>query len=508
MSLFNLKNNALFLSCWYERFRPVQMVCFGVLTFSVMLLSFLAIPRPASTLQEIWKPLFYIIAGTQALVLLAQGGMFASHMGSRERTSETLDFHRNSPEPVEAKVLGLIFGSTWFEWAVFFTLFVLELPFVFLTDIHVTQILLFNASLILSGVFLHTTAVVFSLLSQQKKRGNSPFGLLIIFLLLGGPVFFYYLSTSSSPFFSHMFGVTALQYIYKDPMYHFNGYFYTLNFPLIVMQAIVQIPLLLLMINGIKRIFRLPNSPAWSKKDVIRFCCFLFFMIAGFFVASYIHFDEIMAFSNNSHRYSRSLQEGFQQEAVLFSFLFVAVGMLVSFFTAPSYFKCSKYSLLSKKGLIKKSLFDDGSTGFFAVMIYVGIGGISSVPYLLVMKPPILNSMAYFLTLSGYVIAFAGLLEFFNLGKFRNNKIFLLTVLGVWWVVIPWIMVFTLKMDLFKQPLFAAISPFFGLGYTVSLLWEKVPVDFVALSMPFIVAWFMWSLARQEHSLVEKQHGN
>ena len=61
--------------------------------------------------------------------------MFASHMASRERTSETLDFHRSSPQPVEAKVIGLIVGSTWFEWGIFFILFFLELPFVLLPKV-------------------------------------------------------------------------------------------------------------------------------------------------------------------------------------------------------------------------------------------------------------------------------------------------------------------------------------------------------------------------------------
>ena len=130
MNFLNLKNNALFLSCWYERARPVQIFCFGTLILSIFFLSYMVVSSNAGP-KVVAKTLFGVTVGLQIVVLLVQGTLFAGHMGSRERTSATLDFHRNSPESVAAKVFGLIFGSAWFEWAVFFFLFVVELFFVF-----------------------------------------------------------------------------------------------------------------------------------------------------------------------------------------------------------------------------------------------------------------------------------------------------------------------------------------------------------------------------------------
>ena len=271
----SLKDNALFLSCWYERSRPVQLICFGIMILSILLLSFLNITLNEINISRVLESLFYVIAWIQTLVLLAQGTLFASHLASRERTSETLDFHRNSPQPVKDKIVGLVFGSTWFEWAIFSGFFIIELPFALLRNIQITQVLLFNLSLLLSGIFFHTTAVAISLLSTQKKRGSSIFALLLV-LFFVGPLFLSFTSTSSSTFISHLLGFTAYQHIYLDKYTQFNGRFYNLEFPLIVMQAIVQMPLFLLMVNGMKRIFCLPNSPAWSKEHVIYFCAFLF----------------------------------------------------------------------------------------------------------------------------------------------------------------------------------------------------------------------------------------
>ena len=114
MNSWDLKNNAMFLSCWYERSRPVPMICFGVMLLSMMALSLLMICVTVTKPEEIGQLYFYVLVAMQALAILVQGTMFVNHMGARERTCETLDFHRNSPQPVGAKILGLIFGSAWF----------------------------------------------------------------------------------------------------------------------------------------------------------------------------------------------------------------------------------------------------------------------------------------------------------------------------------------------------------------------------------------------------------
>jgi hypothetical protein len=507
MNPLNLKNNALFLSCWYERSRPVQLICFSIMILSILLLSFLNVSIHEKDIEKVLESLFYVIVWIQALVLLVQATMFASHMGSRERTSETLDFHRNSPQPVKAKVIGLIFGSTWFEWAIFCVLFILELPFALLPKVTLSQILFFNVSLILSAVFFHTTAATVSLLSTQKKRGGSLF-LLLLFIWFGGPMFFYYLSTSSSAFFSHVLGLAAFRFMYPEQLTKLNGRFYTFELPLLLMQVITQLPLFLLMVRGMTRIFRLPNSPAWSKVDVLRFCGFVFFLITGFFLADFNHLGEILA--SEDHRFYPHTPDGFfRHEAYLFTFLFVLIGVMISFFSVPSYFKCSKYAVLTRKGLIRsKAIFDDGATSLFTILCYVGMGGVFLMPYLLATHCSPGQGAASFFILTSYVLAFAGFLEFFKLGRFRNNKIFIVTVMLVWWIFIPWLITLAMNFNFCTKQIYAtAISPFWGFGYAISLLLGEVPPEPFALLVPGVVAALMWGLAWQEHILVKKQSG-
>ncbi len=502
----NLKDNAVFLSCWYERSRPVQMICFGILTLSVLLLSILSVFLNKVNPVDIWKSLFYIFAGIQALILLLQGTMFAGHMGARERTSETLDFHRNSPQPVFEKIFGLLLGSTWFEWALFALFFVLELPCGLMGRISLGNILLFNLSLMLTGVFLQISAATIALVSTPKKRGNSLLSFIFIMVFVA-PAFLNLIS-GASPFASHIFGATAIKYIYSEGNFasHINGFFYTLELPLIVLQALAQIPLIVLMGNGMKRVFQLPNSPAWSKTDVISFFGFLFFMICGFFVQSFTHFDTNLAPGGYYRHYKPDIHFFLTQEVSFFAFLYVAIGIFASFFLVPSYFKCSKLFVLSKRGKSPVNpLFDDGATSMPAILIYVVLGGFFINPYFMALDVPVFKRIICFLLLSSYVIAFAGFLEFFRLGRFRNNKIFLVTAILVWFAFIPWMFALLSNFRLDRYTIGSAISPFSGVGYALSIIRDQGIIDPKVFIIPFMLAILMWLLAEKEHRLVEKK---
>ncbi len=505
MNILDFKNNALFLSCWYERSRPVQLICIGTLIMSILFLSFLTVAVHESRPEAMWESFFHVIVVVQVLVLLLEGTMFASHMASRERSSGTLDFHRNAPQPVVDKVIGLVFGSAWFEWVIFTGLFIVELPFALLEAVTLKQILLFNASVMLSGILFHTAAAMGSLLSKQKKGINS-IVYILLFFWFGLPFLVYAVSSSSSPFFAHLLGAAAFQYIFVDKIWHLTGRFYVFDLPLLMMQVIVQLPMLWLMFNGLIRTFSLPNSLAWSKADVIRFCGFLLFMVTGFFVANYTQLDVTLANAVHVKIYPNTIKGFLQHEIPVFSFLFVMAGLVASFFCVPTYFKRMKYEILSRKGSGQvKGLFDDGATSLIAIIIYVAMGVVFAAPYLSVLDCPAFNGVAYMLILSSYVIAFAGFLEYFRLGRFRNNKIFFMTAMAVVWMFIPWVAALMLSFNLDDNISVASISPVFGAGYAVSLLLDKKSVDMVALAAPCLVAGVMWLLAYQEHAAVEKQ---
>ena len=150
-------------------------------------------------------------------------------------------------------------------------------------------------------------------------------------------------------------------------------------------------------------------------------------------------------------------------------------------------------------------MFDDGATSLFTIISYLCIGGLFLIPYIIAAKSSILNGMASFLLLSSYIVAFAGFLEFFRLGRFRNKKIFLITTMLVWWIFIPWIIVLMVGYNVQGQVFAAFISPLFGMGYSATLLLSKDTFDPIVLIAPIFIAVFTWILARQEHSLVERR---
>ncbi len=501
MNPFNLKNNALFLSCWHERNRPIQLICYTIFILGLLLLSFLSISLYDRTPGIVWHNLFNVLTTIQAVVLLLIGTLMVSSLSGRERSFETLDFHRNSPQPVLEKVIGLVFGAAWFEWSLFALLFVVELPFSLLPKITLADILLFNASLILTGIFFHTSAAVLTLMSPSKKR-VSPIGLLFLLLVFILPFIGFMFSSSQSNFFAHLFGATALKYIYHEPSLKFNGWFYTLNLPLLVLQALVQIPLILLMIKGMKRIFSLPNSPAWPKEDVLRFCGFIFFMVTGFFIATHNHFSEIFGqdFYDRYHYHNNTSLENFTLQSMgVFIILFAAIGVFVSFITVPSYFKRTKYLVLSTH----KSLFDDGASSFPTLLIYLIIGAVFMIPYLFLQKISILTALAVLIMLSSHIIAFAGFLEFFRLSRFRTNKVFFVTTLIVWWVFVPWLVSVVCDNKFETLVNIGALSPFVGIAYVFGILSEK-ELTLLPLLLPCLAAALTWLWALQEHTAIKK----
>ncbi len=501
MNPFNLKDNALFLSCWHERNRPIQLICYTIFIAGLLLLSFLSFSLYDRTPGIVWHSLFNVLTTLQAVVLLLIGTLMVSSLSGRERAFETLDFHRNSPQPVLEKVIGLVFGAVWFEWLIFALLFVVELPFALLPKITLADILLFNTSLILTGIFFHTSAAVLTLMSPSKKR-VSPIGLLFLLLFFIWPLIGLMFSSSQSNFFAHLFGATAMNYIYHEPSLKFNGWFYTLNLPLLVLQALVQIPLILLIVKGMKRIFSLPNSPVWSKLDVLRFCGFIFFMVTGFFVAVHNHFNEVFGenFYDRYHYHNNTSLESFTLQSMgVFIILFAAIGLFVGFITVPSYFKRTKYLILKTK----KSIFDDGSSSLPTLLIYLAIESVFMIPYIFLQKISTLTSLAALVMLSSHILAFTGFLEYFRLSRFRTNKIFFVTALIVWWLFLPWLVSLVCDNKFEAVVNVGTLSPFVGIAYVFGTLSEK-ELTFFPLFLPCISAVVTWALALQEHTTLKK----
>ena len=184
------------------------------------------------------------------------------------------------------------------------------------------------------------------------------------------------------------------------------------------------------------------------------------------------------------------------------------MGVVISLFCAPTYFKRSKYVVLRKKGLLRhRALFDDGATGLFTMIAYTLIGWTFLTPYLIMSEYTTITGVMIFLILSSYIFSFSGFLEFFRLGRFRNNKIYFVTVLLVWWVFAPWMLTLMFSYKIFDDLILASVSPLFGLGAVIGLIVEKSVARPSSFLVPGMIAVVMWLLVWREHALLEKQHG-
>ncbi|HSA30879.1 MAG TPA: hypothetical protein P5160_03665 [Candidatus Omnitrophota bacterium] len=509
MNIMNLKNNALFLSCWHERNRPVQLICFGIMILSVLFLGYLSVAMGYGydrTPLKVFKDFFAVVIGLQALILLVQAPLFAWHMGSREKTSGTLDFHRSSPEDVFEKIFGLILGSTCVEWVLCACFFALEILFTLHPEIPFESVLLFNLSLIASGIFLHTACVTLGMLSSSKKRGVSGLGLLIFIWFLG-PAVFGVMSWAPS-FMTYLFGLSGFKYLFPDSFEQVSGHFFTFTLPVIALQALIQAPLTLLFGNGMLRMFSKPNSPAWSKEDILRFCFFILFLTTGFFIAEYTHLSEetMSSYYYWSYNYYANPVEQFIQSHVWrFVISYVLMGVVMSAFFVPTYFKSSKYEVLKRLGKIKTShVFDDGYSGWCAVLAYSVSGVLLFSFYLAALDYFSLQAVGGCLLVISYAVGFAGFLEFFRLSRFRQNKIFFVTVMMSWWAFIPWIIALMFSLHGGDHISVLSMTPFVGVRHGVSLILNEIRViSMETILTPWIIAFLMWVLAVKERQALE-----
>lgn len=491
----------MFLAGWHERNRPLQIGSISTIMAGILCLSILNISIKEYQIPKIWEQIFYVLTTVQALVLLIEGTFFALQLAGRERSGETLDFHRNSPQPVLEKILGMVFGATWFEWQVFLLFFLLEIPFMFLPKIHIGHILLYNLSLFMTGIFFHVTAATLALVSPSKKRGLTVI-FMFIFLLFAGPYLRYATEYMPANFWSYLIGTIAFNFINPDRFPDIHGWFYSFDFPAIFVQALVQVPLILLMVRGMVRVFNKPNSPAWSKEDLLRFCFFIFLMFTGFFVANITHFDLIMSNKNkyywSGYDFNMFVKDNFYQ----YAFIFMTTGFAMALWAVPSYFKRTKVLLLKKMKLSTTSgIFDDGSGSFTVMALYLLTGLLFLPVYFSQLQYNQAECVAVGTMIMAHVLAFSGFLEYYRLGRFRKNLAFFITVCVIWWVFVP-----VLAQILFqypnndKAPYLGAVSPFMGYFYILDLHNNWKTFSGIPLIGPSLIAVLIWVLNMSVHS--------
>ncbi len=499
MNPFNLRNNALFLSCWHERTRPVQLICFFVVLSSILLLMCTIVSKFSRAADEMAAAYLAVFVVIQALIFLVQGTLCAAYIGSREKISGTLDFHRNSPESVRTKIFGLIFGSTWLEWAVFAGLMLIQIPFVWMAEVPWFNFLLWNVSIIMTGLFFHTVGLSLSMLSAKKSRGSA-IGILMLIIFLGGPFILAMMEAFDSSLIVYLLGMNAIVYLIQDVDLPTLGYFYWFRLPNLLIQILVQMPIVVLLLQGLSRVFQKPNSPVWSKTHILVFCGYIFACITGFLVAEH-NFNPLF----RSHSYSRFNQPG---DDIFFYIIFYAiVGFLICGACVPSYFKLSKFFALRGSGLIQGvNIMGDGASSVFVLLMYILMGCVFVIPYALIGTESIARSVLAIGMTSLYIAIFAGFLEYFRLSPLRNNRIFFVTVIGVAWIIIPWVSVIMFTDLEFGMETLGGISPFGGIGMAIATLADGLKSEYMtAMIIPIIMLGIIWTMVYHEHQRVKLQ---
>ncbi|MEI6437627.1 MAG: hypothetical protein WCO69_02620 [Candidatus Omnitrophota bacterium] len=489
-----LNDNALFLSCWYERSRPIYVMCLGGLIAFVMLLSYLsAMQYPPKELTP-FQVMLNICEVTQIFVLLIFGPLFVAAMGSREKMSGTLDFHRNSPEGVYDKIAGLVFGGAWLEWVIFGILLGAELLLSLGTFKGPERVIMFNVSIAISALLFQTTAALFSLLTTKQDSKSNPL-MLVVLLMFVGPMISMAVFTPIGSALSHVLGCGAAGYVFqKGGEWLPQGFFFNLDLPLIVLQVISQVPLIFIMVNALARTFCQPDSPAWSKESVLRICFFILFLVTGFCVGAITHQDDIVYPWGGHHNGYHSV---LLDQAGLYTFIDVALGMAAGLFLAPTYFQRKKLLVLRAKGQVANDWLSDGASAFFPGLVYVGLSTGFYLFYLLALKVNWLCGSAIIIQAAAYILGFTGLLEYYRLSPYRNNKIWLVTVLGVWWCLLPWFGALLRNVTPGGEPL-TLLSPLTGFIQTQKWLRGESSSDVVLLAAPVIAAVLCWIAAYKQ----------
>jgi len=512
MKEFDLKNNALFLACYYERFRPVQTVCFLVFLCSALLLAFFICAVGSDGWAETLGYFFYVIVWTQVIMVIISGALAAGYMGARERVSGTLDFHRASPDAAGLKVMGLIVGSTWFEWVVFACCGIAEILLAILIERPVWPVVLFNLSLMISGLFFHCAAAVFSLRNTSKNRRSSLIGLLLILLVL--PHVAVSLSRVSA-LLIYLSGISGLAYIYPDFFSEGSAAFYLPSLPHLLLQWMIQFPLIIFFLKGMYRIFHRPNSPVWTKQDILRFAFFIFFIIAGFFVGQVIQLGtpqgmhKLMSessFDPLAFNLSDKIRMIFENHSAFFISFTTLLGVAMAFYLSPSYFGFLKYVVLSRKRCLHGTrLFHDGFSNYPSLIVYGGVSALFFSLYASGIQASWQAGVLAFLLVFSYVAAFHGFLEFFRFSRFRANKIFFATVVSVAWIFVP-LMVMVLCYPSWETCyLVTSISPFVGISHGISHMFGNEKNDeWLILLVPWGVAILAYILAYQERRKVRE----
>lgn len=480
MNLFDLKNNPNFLQCWRERNRPATVGSAVTLLMIVEAMIFTQAYfddklglRSGSDNSPWFIDSIWALAILQGIILLFFGSMHAYKLSSRERSNQTIDFHRTSPTPRSHQILGLVLGSASLEWWLSSLILMVQLILAGLNGISLWAIVQFNLQLALCAALYHALFALIGISRDPVKNKAGAIGLLVAVYILG-----------------HVMVANRLSFIYQltwlpgyqqieialrpdkertgwPPYSHnnqdeLNYALFGTRLPPLPLQMLVQLPFLALFLAGIGRRFTSVEQPVLSKSQILSAAFYTYVLFTGSYVS--LHF-----FSDDKH----FRPDGYIIALLIMIMSFAVFGALLATPSQLNYLRgLRRAKKLKIPGLNWSHNFS--SNAIWAVLLCLLSTLVLAVYFHLFSTPPAQAVMAAVILLS-HMIFFISFVEYFNFSRLHNKKAILFTAIVILWFLLPFFgIIFSAGSGKSSPALMAfyAPSPLFGLGETFYYLME------------------------------------
>ncbi len=484
ISLFHLRDNAIFLKNWRERMRFASVVSAVIIAVVVIVLILIEASindhytyryekvngkvdaknlyqngiyvvhgqRYRSTKIPLpWlNEAIYNIAIFQGILLLFFGSLSSYRMAREERLSGTLDFHRSSPTPRSHQVIGLLIGGPVLEWVVFFGTLLFSGYLFSLASPHLAFFIFlkFYAALIVCAVFFHAFMILLALSQNHRRARIGPFLLIFIIYSMMTMIFTLQLSTfyhlSWAPAYEEFSAAVKGDSDWKlrdsydedfhDDYYHKNKFqllysFFGFRIPSLWLQLLVQLPLIGFFCRGIMRKISHPERPMLSKSQWILLTLFVLFLYVG---AAF----SVVVEGCRGYYCRSNYQIG--EYTTIFLYYIMALGIMGTLESTPNALLFSK-GIRRRKKLGQKywDPLEDFSGNSVWLFVFCMVVTVCYLTFMYIMKVSLSVQTISLMIVLSQIIFFAAAFEFFNLSRHRQKKSIFWTGLGILWIVIP-----------------------------------------------------------------------
>jgi len=429
------RDNALFMRYWWPAVRPAKLVPFVallVLVLGVVVFGgYLSRPFRPPWGPEWFVVVFGIIVGIQAAVLLVLGSFLVVSAAYQEATTGAIDFHRASATTPLNQMLGLVAGPAMVTWILFAVGIPFTLAMALLGAVTPGDYVAVLLSLALTGVFFHTFSALIGLTARKGQPGlrRQAGSLAAAFLLISTSILFAH-SHWSLPGYLTGYPVIGRALGGAEEI---RSAVVGIELPPLVIQAMVQCPLIVLFGAALRRAVAYPSRPAVSKVlGLLLSVCFL-----GLFVVSY--YSGLAAYRKAYPGTMITPVRNVASWSLLFAFL---LGAAVVCAATPRYaLYCNGLRRQRKLGLRWTWPLDDavGNTG-----LVVAFGVLSAAFYYSLSgedarlpgedaRLPV-EALAIMLLYLGW---FAGAVEYFRLTPRRRRGAIFVVTIATLWALIP-----------------------------------------------------------------------